>query len=497
MSPNTTQQRVKPNALDRVISWFDPAAGFRRMRFREAESIRASYDAARTGRRTANWATSGASANSEIAAAQPLSRDRSRDLIRNNPLGSNAQGKWADSIVGPGILCRWEDPAVQEKWDAWTKRASADGLPHFEAVQYLACESEFESGEVLTRYRSRRRSDGIWPPFQIQVLEADHLDTAKTQPTDANGYIIHGVEFNAVGKRVAYWLFEHHPGDSSSVGMRGSVGNASKRVDAAEIRHVYKPSRPGQVRGVPRLVSTTAAAKDTADWEDAEIVRKRTEACIAAAVTSPEGDDFTFTAQVMDANGNQVSTFEPGMILKTKPGEEVVWNNPAYAGGYDDYKTSRQRDFAAGAKMPFELLTGNYSKSNYSSSRMGVVAYERTVVSTQWNVIIPLVCEAAAEEFLRLLEILDGPIANKRHEWNPPAFNLLDRLTEAKADEVELRTGKTSWPQLVSRAGNDPSKLIEQIEEFAKRLKKAGVSFFNGQDLNMGKSQQDQQQEEQ
>lgn len=473
-------ERVKPNALDRVISYFSPAAGFRRQRFREASAIRQSYDAAKSGRRGANWTATGASANVEISASISTMRERSRDLIRNNPLARNSQGKWADSTVGAGVLCRWQDKRLQEKWDEWTKLCSADGLAHFEAIQYLAAMAEFESGEVLLRIRPRRKSDGVWPPFQIQILESDYLDNTKTGPVDG-GYCINGVEFNAIGKRVAYWLWEQHPGDAYSVGFRNSVSTNSKRVPAREIAHIFQATRPGQVRGVPRIAVATQPARDTADWEEAEILRKRTEACIAAAVTSPEGDDFRFTAEVEDANGNQVSTMEPGMLLKLKPGEDVSWNNPTYAGGYDEYKVSRQRDIAAGVQVPFELATGNYSKSNYSSSRMGAVAFKRTVNAFQWNVLIPLACEFVAQEFLRQLAIYENVTTDTSRKWTPPAFELLDRAAEAKADQIELQTGKTSWPQMVSASGEDPEQQIAEIERYAERLRAAGIDFFQGQ----------------
>jgi len=450
---------MKLNAIDKVIGYFSPAAGLRRARARAA--MTANYEGAMTGRRTAGWHTSGTSANSENSRALPSLRDRSRDHIRNNALASNAQDKWVDSVVGHGITCQWEDQAVQEKWDAWSAKCSADGLPHFEAVQDLACMAEFESGEVLLRLRPRRRGDGPWPPFQIQVLESDYLDSSKTQTTDS-GYIINGVEYDAIGRKVAYWLFQHHPGDVSNAGVPGSIGTLSKRVPASQISHLYRTKRPGQSRGVPRLAPVTLPIRDMADWEEAELLRKRTEACITAAVTSPESDTFEFSPQVTDAAGNEVSSFEPGMLLKLKPGEDVSFNQPAYAGGYDDYKTSRQRDFAAGIQVPFELLTGNYSKSNYSSSRMGIVAFERTIRRYQWNVFIPAVCEWAANEFIRQLELYEGPVTNKAHEWTPPAFNLLDR------------------PEMVGQAGNNPERQMEQVEEYADRLRDAGVDFFSG-----------------
>lgn len=469
------------NIIDKVVSYFDPVAGIRRSRARAALGpVKSSYEGAKTGRRTAGWTTGSTSANAEIGAAIISLRDRSRDLIRNNPLAASAQEKWTSSVVGTGIICQWRDTALQAKWDEWTKRCSADGLPGFEAVQSQVCDAEFESGEVLVRARPRRRSDAISPPLQLQVMESDYIDTSKTGIVDG-GYTVQGVEFNKLGKRVAYWLFEQHPGDNSISGLRGSMGTVSRRVPASEITHIGRPKRPGQVRVTPRLSPSTLAAKDTADWEEAEIIRKRTEACIAAGVTSPEGDEFQFTTEVVDANGNPVSTFEPGMILKLKPGEDVKFNQPAYAGGYDDYKVSRQRDFAAGVQIPFELLTGNYSKSNYSSSRMGAVAFKRSVEAHQWVWFIPQFCEWVAQKFLEYLVIFDGPVSDTAHTWNPPAFELLDRLNEVQADQIELQIGKRTWAQVVSSAGNNPVTQLDEIAEYAEDLKDAGIDFFNGQ----------------
>ncbi len=468
---------MTPNSLDKIIGYVAPEAYARRVKARVAAERLAAYDGAKTGRRTDGWGTRGSSANAEIGGDLSRLRDRASDIVRNNHFGRNIQGKWRDAIVGPGILCRWEDPAIQKTWDAWSAQSSADGLPHFEAVQSLVCGSEWERGEVLIRKRPRPRTDGVWPPFQIQVLEADYLDTDKTQSTDT-GYIIHGVEFDRVGRRTGYWLYGQHPGDVVTTGVRRGLGLQSAFVSASEVIHVYQATRPGQVRGVPRSSAVLMRMRDLDNWEDYELIRKQTEACLAGVVTSPEAEGFQFSAQVLDQNGNVVEKFEPGMMLKTQPGEDVKFNTPTYAGGYDEYKTSISRDIAAGCEMPFELMTGNYSKSNYSSSRMGIVAFQRTVEAMQWNVMIPLACEPVAAEFIRMMGLFDKPIANARHEWQPPKFNLLDRHAEAMADQLELQIGTAAWVDAVSRLGLDPVKQLAKIQLTVDQLKEAGVDFF-------------------
>ena len=48
------------------------------------------YEGAKTGRRTSGWVSAGTSANAEIAPAKSLLRNRSRELVRNNPYAAKA-----------------------------------------------------------------------------------------------------------------------------------------------------------------------------------------------------------------------------------------------------------------------------------------------------------------------------------------------------------------------------------------------------------------------
>src|SRR3990170_8310261 len=95
-----------------------------------------------------------------------------------------------------------------------------------------------EAGEGLVRKRLRLPEDGLAIPFQIQVLEPDYLDTTKTAVKLPNkGWITGGVEFDAIGRRAAYWLFPEHPGSERSTTI------TSQRVPAESVLHVYRQDR--------------------------------------------------------------------------------------------------------------------------------------------------------------------------------------------------------------------------------------------------------------
>lgn len=437
--------------------------------------MRLAYEGARTGRRTSGWMSSGASANAEIGVDLARLRERSRELIRNNHFGAKAAREFSTKVVGAGIELQIADDRAMTLWTQWSEECSADGLPHFGAIQALVARTLFESGECLVRFRMRTAADRLAVPFQLQILEPDFLDMSKTGTT-ATGYMIHGVEFDLVGRRVAYWLYPQHPGEVTTTVRRSSL--QSNRIPADQILHIYDTLRPGQVRGVPSLAPVMLAMRDLDDWENAELVRKKTEACLAGFITSPEENVALGPQSTSTTSAQLLETFEPGMVTRLRPGESITVNNPQHAGGYSDYKRSRCRDFAAGIGMPYEILTGDLSQINYSSYRGGLLGFRDAVEAVQYNVMIPRLCRPTFRKFIAIATDFAGlPARNYEDEWTPPAFDLLDREAEAKADEIELRLGTKTWPQTVARQGYDPEKQLATIAEWRPRLTEAGVSF--------------------
>ncbi len=122
------------NWLDRAVGYVSPAAGLRRVRNRYAmTALRRSYEGARLGRRTEGWVAAGTGANAEIGPALVRLRDRSRDLVRNNPYAAKAVQAVVSNLVGTGIMPRAR--ASRQKlvrdadslWQRFAETADADG----------------------------------------------------------------------------------------------------------------------------------------------------------------------------------------------------------------------------------------------------------------------------------------------------------------------------------------------------------------------------------
>ena len=285
-----TAPRVRWGLMDAALSAVAPRTAARRYAARVAISnLRRDYDAAGRGRGTAGWSSRGTAADAEIADDGPLLRHRMRDLVRNNPHAAKAVAVLVNNIIGAGIMPRAAsgDDKLDRKVDAlferWTAECDADGQLDFYGLQTLICREMVEAGEVLVRRRLRRASDGLAVPLQLQVLEADFLDATKSGASGA-GRLVQGIEFDPVGKRRAYWLYAEHPGDAYGALQNGLQ---SRPVPASEIAHVYEKQRT-QARGVPWGAPVIRSLRDLDDYEVAELVRKKTEACVTAIVF---GDD--------------------------------------------------------------------------------------------------------------------------------------------------------------------------------------------------------------
>jgi len=470
------------NFIDRAIGWVSPATALRRVQYRRALHVaeRFSYDGAMRGRRTGGWITSNSDANRETFGSMVWLRDRARDLARNNPYATKALSELVGAQIGTGIIPRANtgddklNVLIDQKFERWATDCDADGQFDFFGIQWQVARAVAESGECIVRFRQRRPGDGIDVPFQLQVLEPDYLDHNKTLSLDT-GTIIEGVQFDKIGRRVAYWMFGNHPGCLTLTNWQ--AGFISKPIPAESVLHVYKKDRPGQVRGVTWLAPVILKLRDLDEYEDAELVRKKIEACFAAFVISPDGSMMNLTETSTDPITNLPTEFlEPGVIKRLRPGEDVKFGAPANSAGYRDYRATQLGSVAAGLTLPYELLTGDMSAVNYSSFRGGMLGFRNTIEAYRWLCLVPQLLLPVWKRFIDIAFIAgEIPEQNYGVRFTPPKFESVDPLKDAMAEKVSLRTGALTWPEMVASHGQDPDGQLRELIAWNKKFDDGGV----------------------
>lgn len=470
---------MKPNIIDLAVGWIAPGAGARRLRHRAAMEIMArGYEGADKGRLKGSWRVHSTSADAEVGAGAQTLRDRMRDLVRNNPHAANALSVLVTHSIGDGIVPRSKDPKVNKLFAEWVSECDADGQLDFYGIQALAVRGMLESGDGLVRRRKRKTSDGLVVPMQLQVVETDLIDSSKDGVQASGRHCVQGVEFDGIGRRTAYWMYGSHPGNTSLFGY----DSQSKPILASDIAHVYEKQRT-QVRGVPWGAPVLSTLHDLASYESAELVRKRLEACLVGVVVGGEDESLGMPIAegdkppgVYDAEGVQVDKFEPGMFLHAHGGKDIKFSQPAATGSYDAYKNSALHTIAAGFRMPHSLISGRLDQVNYSSSKVGLEAFKRTISALQWQVIIPMLCQPLWDWFIESaylagkIKTMDVPV-----EWNPPRFYSADPKKDVEAILKEVRAGLKSMPRAISETGYNPDDVLAEMIEWNKKLDVAGV----------------------
>lgn len=458
------------NWLDNVVAAVDPERGVRRVQARMALEMARAYEAAKVGRRTEGWLAGSGSANVEVLPSLSRVRNRCRQMIRDNEYAFRGLEGLVAHTVGTGVTAKMPD---QPLWDRWSQVCDYEEQLDFNGLVESAHRCRRESGEALVRLHPMDPSSGMEVPLKIQVLEPDHLDDTKTQQLDNGNFVISGVEFNAFGRREAYWLYPQHPGEVINFPRRGFQ---SARIPAALVLHYYRKRRPSQVRGMSEYASTLLRLRDLADYEMAELVRKKIEACFVAFVRSDNPSE-----QLGDTTGQtkgppRQEKMQPGMIKYLPNADSVTFGSPANSGGYGEYTLTQLRAIAAGGGGTYELMTGDYSQMNFSGGRLQMLALRPLIEQEQWLALVPMLLNPIAAAFQRaaiLARATREPMTAS--QWTMPRMQMGDLLKEALGIKELIRGGLLSLPEGIRELGYDPEIVLKENKDYRKALAEAGV----------------------
>lgn len=460
------------NILDRAILWASPHVGLQRVRDRKVAAQLMRYDAGSRGPRTKGWRAAGGDADTATGARNRIAAV-ARDMARNAPFAVKAQHVIVANVIGDGIIPKLrgtnkrQEKRLREMLKAHfdTTAIDAAGRENLFGLQRLAMMAVVSDGEVLIR--RVRTSQAI--PFQLNVMEIDFLDTSKASATGPE--IREGIEYNERGERVAYWLYDQHPGTTNRYFGRGL---SSRRIPAADILHVYRQDRPGQSRGVSWFAPVTLAMQDWSDHQDAKLLQQKIAACFAAFRTGvePDNDDDVSAA-------DRFSTLAPGRIENLGVGEDVKFATPPPVQGYDEFSRVTLRSIAAGLGITYEALSGDLSGVNFSSGRMGRMEMDRNVSAWQWLMMIPQMMQPIGDWTLEAM----GMRTEGRGftiDWVPPVRFIVDPNREVQAMVASMDAGLSSRQGNIRALGYDPEDVLSEQAEDAEQAKAAGIVFKSG-----------------
>jgi lambda family phage portal protein len=479
---------VTDSLLDRMISYVSPERGARRLAARraiDAFGSRLSYEGARAGRREAGWFAGTSSANAEISGGRAMLRDRTRSLMRDNAYAVKGLETLVVNRIGTGIITTPDSENLRfnatlgKRWKRWIDRCDFAGRTDLYGIQALAERCRIESGEALIRIVPSKRLDADDVEIRLQVIEPDYIDTTRNERFDNGGEVFEGIENAADGRVVAYWLFNSHPGDSNPI---LSFTRKSVRVPASQIIHYYRTLRAGQLSGVTEFAPVIRRLYDLDGYADAELMRKKIAACAIGVVTTPGGLPASSLAPTTtDEAGRTLESFAPGMWHYGRPGESIEFFDPKPSDGYAEFFEVELHAIASGLRFPYELLTGDFSKVNYTSFRAALVQFKASIEADQWQLVIPQICQPIWDAFVMEAEQTRVPA-----KFTPPRFGLLDPAREVPAMIAAVQGGLVSWTETIRREGYEPGEVLDEIEAWQKEVAKRGIVLTSDARVNAG-----------
>jgi lambda family phage portal protein len=183
--------------------------------------------------------------------------------------------------------------------------------------------------------------------------------------------------------------------------------------------------------------------------------------------------------------GVAVAQLEAGTMTELEPGEDVKFSEPADVGGnYEAFERIQLLRIAAGLGLPYDMLTGDLSKTSYSSIRAGILSFRRLCEQIQFGVFIYQFCRPTWRAFVEQA-VLAGKLdardymANRDDylavQWHTPKWAWVDPEKDVKAEIMAIRAGLKARSMSINETGQDEEEVDEQIARDNERADRLGL----------------------
>lgn len=484
------------------------------------------YSAAGFGRDMASWQPMLASIDTELN-GQPWETiaARSRDLSRNHGLASGAIETRKDSIVGTGLrLCLEPDfralgitEDVAEEWGDYTEalwRQYADDVVHkWSCARQMMSQAQrlrmVESncilfGESVSTVEWRPGRGGPWSTCFRMISPARLSNPHDAQDTER---MRGGIEHDADDQPIWYNFRKALRNDARFGANAGAYEweRVPRKYSWGRpvVIHVFDQQECGQSRGIGGMASILADFKMTSRMEKTQLQASLLQATYAAVIESSlesarDAIGATTGASALQSYLGDLLDFHQGANVRFDgvkiphlfPGEQLKLLSPQHPGPNADVMLRYwQRHMAGGLNMSYEEFSRDWSQSNYSSARAGLMQAARFIKSRRH-----FVCgqQATMELYAWMEEAFDSgrikppagapdfwemPWAYVRCKWIGGGREHIDPQKEWNAIETEYGLDAISMEEICAMHGRDWKEVLAQKAREQKYATKLGLTL--------------------
>lgn len=511
------------NMLDKVIAAISPTHAMRRAAARAALEIintgYGNYGANLTKKSMRGWDYAGGSAKEDIEDNIDILRQRSRDAYMGIPTAAAALKTMRTNVIAGGLIpspqidgeyLRISDEELERlqqqitrEFSLWadTPACDAERVDNFYKLQQLAFLSYLMSGDTFV-LMPMREEPGQPYSLRIRIIEADRVCSPdlfdRLVPCEVNGIkvqqIVQGVETDADGVVVAYWICNRHPLSNTATIQPGEmqwtrVEAFGKETGRRNVLHIMNRERPGQRRGVPILAPVLEAIKQLGRYTDAEVTAAVLSAMFTVAVLKQNPSDGRPFGEMLppdmliDSEDQSSIELGPGAFVDMAPGEDIKMIDPKHPNtGYDEFTNAVIRQIGAALEIPPEVLFKQFTAS-YSAARGALNEFWRTcAMQRDWfkdDFCKPIYdewfAEAVARGRIKAPGFFGDPAIRKTYvacTWSGPARTNLNPVQEVQAAAMRVQNCfSTAADETAQMTGGDYNKNVRARVIEAKRKK--------------------------
>ncbi len=507
----------QPNWLDKVCQYVVPEYALKRQQARNLMALTNSYKgASRTRNSMSEWQINSGDADSHLRVDLPTLRERSRDLLRNNPLAIGAINTICTNVIGTGLKLHarlnrdkltltesqadgWEANTEQE-FRLWAESTSCDATQTltFSGLQELAFRSTLENGDcfVLLNYHENtgigaaNGGTNTFNPYSLclQLIEADRICN-KDNISDSET-LIQGVVKNQIGTPLGYHVLNQHPGNYSTLAKAWTTIPTYSKDGRRIMLQLYNPKRPGQTRGIPYLAPVIDSLKQLDRYTDAEINAAVIGSLFTVFIKTPEGDTSLNANATHDYSAANAANLrlKQGTVVHLAHGEDISIANPGRPNEqFDPFIQAILRQIGVALELPFEVLIKHFTAS-YSAARAALLeAWRFFSAKRTWlaQSFCQPVYEAWLTEAISLGRVpapgfLRGDPALRQaylgSEWTGPAPGQIDPLKEIQAAKERVELGiSTLARETATLTGEDWEQIHRQAQKEQKMRQGMGL----------------------
>jgi lambda family phage portal protein len=446
-----------------------------------------------------NWAVDRLSKGTEKQHRDTVNA-RAEDLVSNDAHATSVIDSMTVNTIGTGIvpvstpnakMLGWNDQQVQDfqeqaEWsfNIWCEEADAGGRYPFWGIQSLSVHSMLTIGEYLRVPVMMDDSDRTFS-FALQCVDAKRIYTPNDKTDQSN--IREGIEFGKYGETTHIWVanpdnnFIQYDMDSSRFSRL-----PAKIAHRPGVFHGFVPKTEEQVRGRSILEPAMKFFRDISDYLDFELVGAIIASSFPVFIENTNPIDAINGMKQMNQNNPADNTkyqnVNPGQVLYGNASEKPhILKSDRPGASFGEFVERILRGVGASVGMPYEVITKDFSKTNYSSARAALLeahrvfsVYRKWLISKFckpcWDMVIE---EAWLRNYIKLPS--GSPDFYKfRHAytaalWIPPKRGNVDPLKEMKAKEIAKKLNIETLQDMTAESGGKNWKV--QADQIARENK--------------------------